>query len=60
VHWFSRAGFQVEGLLIADSLQYREPRRALRWIAREYASWMHSLAIAGWRWLRGRRSIDRA
>jgi uncharacterized SAM-binding protein YcdF (DUF218 family) len=35
---FRRAGFDPRIWHIADSLQYRHPARALRWIAREYAA----------------------
>jgi uncharacterized SAM-binding protein YcdF (DUF218 family) len=37
--YFRRAGFEPLGWHIDESLQYREPTRALRWIAREYAAW---------------------
>jgi uncharacterized SAM-binding protein YcdF (DUF218 family) len=37
---FRRAGLDARAWHIADSIQYREPRRALRWIAREYAAWL--------------------
>jgi uncharacterized SAM-binding protein YcdF (DUF218 family) len=36
---FRRAGFEPLGWHIEDSLQYREPARALRWVLREYAAW---------------------
>ena len=36
---FRRAGFDPHVWHIADSLQYRDRRRALRWVAREYAAW---------------------
>lgn len=36
---FARAGFDAHVWHIADSLQYRDRRRALRWVAREYAAW---------------------
>lgn len=35
---FARAGLEPRCHHIADSLQYRDGRRALRWIAREYAA----------------------
>jgi uncharacterized SAM-binding protein YcdF (DUF218 family) len=40
---FVRAGLDARAWHIADSIQYREPRRALRWIAREYAAWLKLL-----------------
>ncbi len=36
---FQRAGLEPRVFHIADSLQYRDRRRALRWIVREYAAW---------------------
>jgi uncharacterized SAM-binding protein YcdF (DUF218 family) len=36
---FARAGFDARVWHIADSVQYRDRRRALRWFAREYAAW---------------------
>jgi uncharacterized SAM-binding protein YcdF (DUF218 family) len=45
---FARAGLEPRCHHIADSLQYRDGRRALRWIAREYAA-------LGAAWLRGPR-----
>jgi len=36
---FRAAGLEPRVWHIADSLQYREPRRALRWLVREYAAW---------------------
>jgi uncharacterized SAM-binding protein YcdF (DUF218 family) len=36
---FRRAGLAPRVWHIADSIQYREPRRAARWVARECASW---------------------
>ena len=37
---FRGVGFEALPWRIDDSIQYREPRRALRWIAREYAAWV--------------------
>ena len=37
---FRRAGFDAHVWHIADSLQYRDRRSALRWVVREYASWV--------------------
>lgn len=36
---FRRAGFDAAVWHIADSMQYRDRRRALKWLAREWASW---------------------
>jgi uncharacterized SAM-binding protein YcdF (DUF218 family) len=36
---FRRAGFDAHVWHIADSLQYRDRRRALRWVTREYVAW---------------------
>jgi uncharacterized SAM-binding protein YcdF (DUF218 family) len=36
---FRRAGLEPRVWHIADSVQYRDRRRARRWVAREYASW---------------------
>jgi uncharacterized SAM-binding protein YcdF (DUF218 family) len=36
---FRRAGLEPRVWHIADSVQYRDRRRAVRWLAREYASW---------------------
>jgi uncharacterized SAM-binding protein YcdF (DUF218 family) len=36
---FREAGFDPRVWHIDDSLQYRERRRALRWLVREYAAW---------------------
>jgi uncharacterized SAM-binding protein YcdF (DUF218 family) len=41
---FTRAGLDARAWHIADSIQYREPRRALRWIVREYAAWLKLMA----------------
>jgi uncharacterized SAM-binding protein YcdF (DUF218 family) len=37
---FRGAGFNALPWRIDDSIQYRNPGRALRWIAREYAAWV--------------------
>jgi len=36
---FRRAGFDAHVWHIANSLEYRDRRRALRWVAREYVAW---------------------
>ncbi len=37
---FRRAGLDAEVWHLADSLEYRDRRRALSWLAREYAAWV--------------------
>ena len=37
---FARAGLDAHVWHIADSIQYRDCRRALRWLVREYAAWL--------------------
>jgi uncharacterized SAM-binding protein YcdF (DUF218 family) len=51
VRWFRRAGLVAEGWFIVDSVQFRDARRGLRWIAREYGSWLVSAWIDARRWL---------
>jgi uncharacterized SAM-binding protein YcdF (DUF218 family) len=41
---FRRAGLDPSVWHIEDSVQYRDRRRALRWLAREWASWAALLA----------------
>lgn len=36
---FRRVGLEPRVWHIADSVEYRDRRRALRWVAREYAAW---------------------
>ncbi len=36
---FRAAGFDAHVWHIADSLEYRDRRRAVRWLVREYAAW---------------------
>ena len=40
---FRAVGLDARAWVISDGLQHREPRRALRWIAREYAAWIKLL-----------------
>jgi uncharacterized SAM-binding protein YcdF (DUF218 family) len=40
---FRRAGLDAHVWAIADSIQHRQPRRALRWITREYAAWLREV-----------------
>lgn len=41
---FRRAGFDALAWHLADSSQYRRPRRAVRWYLREYAAWVKLFA----------------
>ncbi|MGE0397581.1 MAG: YdcF family protein [Kofleriaceae bacterium] len=41
---FQRAGFEAHVWHIDNSLEYRDRRRALRWVLREYAAWAAMLA----------------
>jgi uncharacterized SAM-binding protein YcdF (DUF218 family) len=43
--WFRRAGFEASGHVIEAGLQERDPRRALRWIAKEYVSLVRDLTL---------------
>jgi len=43
-HLFRAAGLDAITWHIADSLEYRDHRRATRWYAREYAAWLKVLA----------------
>ena len=49
---FARRGFIPLTWHAADSLQYEQPRLALRWVAREYAALAHWAGIATWKGLR--------
>lgn len=40
---FRRAGLDARAWHIADSLEYRDRRRAMRWLVREYAAWARLL-----------------
>jgi uncharacterized SAM-binding protein YcdF (DUF218 family) len=44
---FRRAGLRPRVLHIADSMQYRDRRRALRWVTREYAAWLRAIVTGG-------------
>lgn len=44
---FRGAGFDAHVWHIADSVQYRDRRRAVRWLVREYASWVRLLVRRG-------------
>jgi len=43
---FRRAGFDAHVWHIADSLEYRDRRGAVRWLVREYAAWLRLLLRA--------------
>ena len=40
VYLFARAGVDARAWHIADSLEYRDRPRALRWLVREYGAWV--------------------
>jgi uncharacterized SAM-binding protein YcdF (DUF218 family) len=42
---FRRAGFEARVWPIVDSLEHRDPRRALRWCLREYLAWIKALLV---------------
>jgi uncharacterized SAM-binding protein YcdF (DUF218 family) len=44
---FRGAGFDAHVWHVADSIQYRDRRRAVRWLIREYASWVRLLVRRG-------------
>jgi uncharacterized SAM-binding protein YcdF (DUF218 family) len=44
---FRRAGFDAHAWHIADSLEYIDRRRALRWLLREYAAWARLVLRGG-------------
>ena len=44
---FRDAGFDAHVWHIADSLQYRDRRRAVKWLVREYAAWAQLLIRGG-------------
>ena len=41
---FRAQGFDAHAWHIADSLEYRDRRRAVKWLVREYAAWLAVLA----------------
>ena len=43
--WFRRAGLEALAWYDDDSVEFREPRRAFLWIAREYGAWLRTAAI---------------
>ena len=44
---FRSAGFDAHVWHIADSIEYRDRRRAMRWLVREYAAWARLLILRG-------------
>ncbi|HEX2690779.1 MAG TPA: YdcF family protein [Kofleriaceae bacterium] len=44
---FRRAGFDAHVWHIADSVEYRDRKRAVRWLVREYAAWVRLLVRRG-------------
>ena len=44
-HLFAANGFDAKTWHIIDSLQYRDHRRAVRWLVREYAAWLKVLLM---------------
>lgn len=44
-YWFRRAGLEALAWYEDDSVEFREPRRAFLWIAREYGAWLRTAAI---------------
>ena len=47
VRLFRGAGFDAHAWHIDDSLEYRDRRRAVRWLVREYAAWARLLLRGG-------------
>jgi uncharacterized SAM-binding protein YcdF (DUF218 family) len=43
--WFRRVGMEALAWHVDDSVEFRHPRRALNWIAREYVAWVRMAAI---------------
>jgi len=44
-YWFRRVGLEAFAWYEDDSVQFRDPRRALVWVAREYGAWVRTAAI---------------
>lgn len=42
--WFRRAGLEALAYHDPDSVQFRQPRRAIAWSLREYGAWVRMLA----------------
>jgi uncharacterized SAM-binding protein YcdF (DUF218 family) len=43
--WFRRVGLDALAWHDDDSIEFRDPRRALFWIAREYVAWLRMAAL---------------
>jgi uncharacterized SAM-binding protein YcdF (DUF218 family) len=43
--WFRRVGLEALAWHEDDSVEFREPRRAFAWIAREYVAWINMVLI---------------
>ncbi len=43
--WFRRVGMEALAWYDDDSVEFRHPRRAVNWIAREYVAWVRMAAI---------------
>lgn len=55
VYWCRRAGLEPLAWRMDDSLEWRQPARGLRWVAREYAAWGAHWQIELATWWRRRR-----
>ncbi|HWM88309.1 MAG TPA: YdcF family protein [Kofleriaceae bacterium] len=51
-YWFRRVGLEALAWYDDDSVEFRNPRRAFMWIAREYVAWLRMVAVDV---VRGRR-----
>jgi len=49
-YWFRRVGMEALAWYDDESVEFREPRLALPWIAREYVAWARMAAIDVGRW----------
>jgi uncharacterized SAM-binding protein YcdF (DUF218 family) len=44
-YWFRRVGLEAFAWFDDDSVEFRDPRRAFLWVAREYFAWLRLAAI---------------
>jgi uncharacterized SAM-binding protein YcdF (DUF218 family) len=44
-YWFRRVGLEALAWYDDDSVEFRDPRRAMWWVAREYVAWVRMVAI---------------
>lgn len=44
-YWFARVGLEALAWYDDDSVEFRDPRRAAWWIAREYVAWVRMVVI---------------